>query len=106
MSLSQLVFTVSLTCLLSACGASDRAVAISELSGDAEAGAPLYSDNCSRCHGATARGGSGPDLVSHLKDHDEAELIDEILEGSGGMPSFKSLEDQQIADIIAHIRRL
>ena len=106
MSLYQLVLTVSLTSLLSACGASDRAVAISELSGDAEAGAPLYSENCSRCHGATAQGGSGPNLVSHIKDHDEAEVIDVILEGSGGMPSFNSLGDQQIADIIAHIKSL
>lgn len=106
LSLSTLLLTSLALSLLAGCSASERAIKISELDGDAESGMTLYSDKCSSCHGASARGKVGPDLISHLADHDEADFIDIIINGEGGMPSFKSLEDQEIADIIAHLQSL
>ena len=80
--------------------------AIAALEGDATAGEPLYSNHCASCHGATAGGGSGPNLVKELKDHDLEDMIDVVLDGDGSMPPFDSLEDQQIADIMAYIKSL
>lgn len=92
--------------LFSACGASDNAIAISKIEGDPAAGQPLYEEHCSSCHGAMAGGGSGPNLIKELKEHDLADMIDVVLEGDGSMPSFEYLEDQKIADIMAYIKSL
>ena len=88
------------------CSPSDRALKIAELSGDPNVGEVLYNEMCSRCHGVSGRGGVGLNLIEHRDGHEDAELIDTVLEGGGGMPSFKRLEDQEIADIISHIRAL
>ena len=88
------------------CGPSDRALRIAKLSGEGETGKPLYNDLCSRCHGLDGRGGKGANLIKHRSHHDDAELIDSVIEGGGGMPSFRSLEDQELADIVRYIRTL
>lgn len=100
--------SLSMTCLilLSACSASDRAITISELEGDATAGKAPYDQNCMSCHGATAQGGSGPNLVKEISEHDLADMIDVVLDGDGDMPGFSNLEDQEIADIFAYIKSL
>jgi mono/diheme cytochrome c family protein len=101
------LFTLaSLLTLLSACGPSDRALSIADLEGDATTGAPLYTTHCASCHGATARGGSGPNLLSELGEEDDADLIDVILEGDGDMPGFSNLSDQEIADMMAYLKSL
>ena len=74
-----------------------RALRIAELSGDPNVGEPLYNEMCSRCHGVSGRGGAGLNLIEHRDGHEDAELIDTVLEGGSGMPSFKRLEDQEIA---------
>jgi mono/diheme cytochrome c family protein len=73
--------------------------------GDAERGGPLYVDKCSGCHGADARGGIGVLLVDRPFLYRAAELATTIRRGRGKMPPLP-LSDREIADIVAHLRRL
>src|SRR5437899_9075160 len=62
----------------------------------AKKGEPLYKQNCSTCHGETARGAQGPNLVrSVLVLHDEkGEEIGPVIKSGrpqGGMPGFPNL---------------
>jgi cytochrome c oxidase cbb3-type subunit III len=67
-------------------------------------GAKIFGPNCGFCHGADARGGSGPDLLrSPLVLHDNrGEVIGPtVRQGrpSRGMPAFSSLTEDQVRDI-------
>ncbi|MEQ1504815.1 MAG: cytochrome c [Myxococcota bacterium] len=84
------------------CG-DDRATAIADLTGDAEAGGVLYAQNCATCHADDGSGGSGPALGG---EDDAVEMADVILSGSEEMPAFDTLSDQEIADIIAWVQAL
>ena len=89
--------------------------------GDAAAGARLYKRYCSGCHGADGRGGAHTFMphVQNLTRKDYIELIPDgylylvIAEGGEAvgknsyMPAWEStLSEQDIKDIIAHIRAL
>lgn len=104
--MKKIILIVLITSLSFACSPSDRAISISEMMGNATTGESVYQSNCASCHGANARGGSGPNLISELKNHDDAEFIDVILEGEGSMPGFSKLEDQAIADLMAYLHSL
>ena len=74
----------------------------------AKLGDSLYKDNCAACHGQTARGAQGPNLVrSPLVLHDEkGEEIGHVVRqgrAQGGMPPFPALSDVQIYDIAEYI---
>lgn len=74
----------------------------------AKLGEPLYKENCSTCHGPTARGAQGPNLVrSVLVLHDEkGEDIGQVVKNGrpqGGMPAFTNLNDNQVYDIAEYI---
>jgi cytochrome c oxidase cbb3-type subunit 3 len=74
----------------------------------AKLGEPLYKENCSTCHGPTARGAQGPNLVrSVLVLHDQkGEEIGQVVQNGrpqGGMPAFTNLNDNQIYDIVEYI---
>jgi len=74
----------------------------------AKAGEPLYRDNCSTCHGPTARGSQGPNLIrSPLVLHDDkGETIGQVIKlgrPSGGMPPFPNLSETQIYEIAEYI---
>jgi mono/diheme cytochrome c family protein len=87
--------------------------------GDPTKGKAIYERLCGVCHGAQGKG-NGPagqmmkppaaDLTgSKLKDKPDAELFQTIQTGRPptAMPAFKGqLSDQQIHDVVAHIRRL
>jgi cytochrome c oxidase cbb3-type subunit III len=67
-------------------------------------GAKIFGPNCGFCHGADARGGSGPDLLrSAVVLHDnQGEVIEPtVREGrpSRGMPAFSSFSDDQLRDL-------
>jgi cytochrome c oxidase cbb3-type subunit III len=67
-------------------------------------GAKIFGPNCGFCHGADARGGSGPDLLrspSVLHDNQGEVIGPTVREGrpSRGMPAFSSLTDDQLRDI-------
>jgi mono/diheme cytochrome c family protein len=91
---------------LVACGekASDpqRVDDILALDGDAVAGADVYDSNCATCHGINGEGGSGPSM-SNVANMSESAIVDVVLTGKESMPSFDTLEDQQIADLLEYI---
>lgn len=71
--------------------------------GDATIGEELFVESCSGCHNADGQGGyGGPNLLGHPDDH----IVDYVQNGQGNMPSFPDYTDQDLADIIAHIREL
>jgi mono/diheme cytochrome c family protein len=89
--------------------------------GDADAGAELYKRYCSGCHGADGRGGAHTFMphIQTLTKKDYIELVPDgylyqvIAEGGEAvgknsyMPAWEStLSEQDIKDIIAHIRAL
>ncbi|WP_260703152.1 c-type cytochrome [Edaphobacter flagellatus] len=74
----------------------------------AKRGGPLYKQNCSACHGESARGGIGPNLVrSVLVLHDDSdEEISRVIEkGRAGtsMPPFPSLSATDRRDIAEYL---
>ena len=72
-------------------------------SGDADSGNALFTHACSGCHGANGTGGyGGPYLLGQTTEH----IADYIWNGKGNMPAFPNYTDQDIADIVAHIRFL
>jgi mono/diheme cytochrome c family protein len=72
--------------------------------GNAAAGAQVFDENCSSCHGEDGRGGNGgPDLsgADNLQD-----VIAQVSNGGGGMPPFRgTLTDQQIRDVAAFVTK-
>ena len=93
------VLVLGTTSLLIGCGENPRIVEIEALSGDAVAGATLYEANCRLCHGSNGRGAHTMYPGGSLSP----DLIETILEGLSGMPSFDNLSNQEIADIVAYI---
>ncbi len=83
----------------------NRVEEIKSLTGDAAAGATLFTGNCARCHGEDARSGSaGADLPA-VANEDPDRAIETILTGNIVMPRFgEQLSDQQIADVLAHLK--
>jgi mono/diheme cytochrome c family protein len=91
------------------------------IDGDPDAGAKLYKRYCSGCHGADGRGGAHTFMphVQNLTRKDYIELVPDgylylvIAEGGEAvgknsyMPAWQStLSEQDIKDVIAHIRAL
>ena len=67
-------------------------------------GAPLFVQNCAFCHGQTARGATGPGLITSdlvLADDHGEHLTPFLKKGSPekGMPAFATMSDQQLTDI-------
>ena len=73
-----------------------------------------FQSECAMCHGPDGAGSevgksmNVPDLRSPVVQKlPDAELAQVIANGKGGMPSFKSsLSEDQIHDLVAHIRSL
>ncbi len=83
----------------------NRVTAISELAGDASNGATLFNANCARCHGEDARGGSAGADLPEVANADTVGTIEAILTGNLVMPRFgDQLSDQQVADVVAHLK--
>ena len=73
-----------------------------------EAGRQVFDDaGCGNCHAlsaADAHGQVGPDLDD--ADVDYGEVVEQVRDGGGGMPSFgDTLSDQEIADVAAFVVR-
>jgi cytochrome c6 len=81
---------------------------------DSAASATLFRSKCAMCHGADGAGSEVgkslniPDLRSQaVQKLPNAELIEIISNGKGGMPSFKnSLSPDQIHALVMHVRSL
>jgi mono/diheme cytochrome c family protein len=77
--------------------------------GDPARGEPIFTQNCSSCHGADAAGGAlGPTLISaELAGSDDDFFRETIRDGRTGtsMPAWGGvLGDQDIADVISFLR--
>jgi cytochrome c551 len=73
--------------------------------GDPEAGAMVFSENCSVCHGATGHGGNGgPDLTTMPLAQTEEGAIQQVTNGGGGMPPFGgTLSEEEIENVAAYV---
>jgi alcohol dehydrogenase (cytochrome c) len=73
--------------------------------GDATAGASVFEESCSTCHGATGHGGNGgPDLRTTPLAHTEPGTVKQVTNGGGGMPAFKGeLSEEEIANVAAYV---
>lgn len=75
--------------------------------GDAT-GEEIYVQLCARCHGVDLEGGVGPGLGpgsnAAIEDHFYLEFT--IRNGRGRMPSFSSLDDDQIERLIRYLREV
>ena len=74
-------------------------------------GQGLFRGLCSGCHGGLGRGGKGPDLTDNRwlhgdKDEDIVRVIKNGVKGTTMKKLGESLKEQQIAVIVAHMRRL
>jgi mono/diheme cytochrome c family protein len=78
--------------------------------GAAEAGAHLYANECSKCHGVSAQGkGSRPALVSDRVAHaTDGELAWMLKNGNSwkGMPSWSVLPDAERWQLVAYLRQI
>lgn len=81
------------------CGENPRVAEIEVLDGDLNNGFTLYQENCRSCHGSDGKGAHSMYHGDTLSDH----LIETILEGLSGMPSFDHLSNQEIADLVSYI---
>lgn len=71
-------------------------------------GSAQFAATCGFCHGADAKGGRAPDLTrSAIVSHDvKGSTIGPVVRNGipeGGMPSFPSLTDDQLSDIVAFL---
>ncbi len=84
---------------------SERATQVAMLQGDAQAGAMLYAGECTVCHGEHGQGGVYDfDLVQSVSVHGDDELAQSIIGGLKDMPPYgNTYDDQQIADLLAHL---
>ena len=68
-------------------------------------GEKLFKMNCSSCHGANKKGTTaGPNISSKIDTY-TAERIEKVIKnGSGTMPSFKTLPQEQITSIVSYLK--
>lgn len=69
-------------------------------------GAEIYTQaGCSSCHGQNGEGGAGPALAGNQNLQGAQHVINQILNGGGGMPAFSNqLTSEQIAAVATHER--
>ncbi len=96
------------TCLFAACqGAVEQKT---EIGLAADRGRAIYSDYCASCHGANLSGGQAPSMADSNweyggTDDDIRSVINAGIEDVG-MPAFGNvLQNDQVSDLVAYIRR-
>ncbi len=113
------VFAIAFAAALPACSSSDSAPAsapsiserlasIGKLTGNASAGATVFtttsSPTCVSCHNADGKGSTTvPGLAEPSANDGVTELAGYILNGKGAMSKQPALSDQQVADVIAYM---
>jgi mono/diheme cytochrome c family protein len=74
---------------------------------EAEAGAAIYDDNCSRCHGEGLRNTSGGVTfdLRRLRPNEHERFVNSVLNGKSQMPPWRGvLGPEQIEQVWAYIR--
>lgn len=75
--------------------------------GDAKKGQALYKEACAGCHGLDAHGtATGQNLFDRPILYRAADFAEMIHKGRGRMPAFTMYKDDDIANIVAHLRSL
>jgi mono/diheme cytochrome c family protein len=76
--------------------------------GDPINGEVVYTNNCLPCHGKGGENGhNGPNLVKSELVKDTNQAYDRVMNGKGGMPSFKgTLSEVEIQDVVAYVHQL
>lgn len=105
-----LSFLFSSLFLFSSCAPNPKSVLNEE---KFKKGKEIFSQNCSSCHGESAKGKIGPPLnttkiVEAIKETEEgSEVETTILKGKGKMPSFeKKLTHQEIHSLLYYLLSL
>ena len=77
-----------------------------DLEGSLQQGGRLFRINCAGCHGITAQGNLGPNLLDVSERRNDAQLIRQVVSGNTPpMPRFQ-LEPQEMADLLAYLNSL
>jgi mono/diheme cytochrome c family protein len=72
------------------------------LPGDVTAGETVFVDNCSSCHNINGDAGPiGSSMAAWVPMHEPADALEVLREGRAPMPSFNSLSDQELANVLA-----
>ncbi|MEC9029515.1 MAG: c-type cytochrome [Cyanobacteriota bacterium] len=104
-----LAAAVSIAILLWVLGHSQRDPYVNatlDLEGSLEQGGRLFRINCAGCHGITAQGNLGPNLLDVSERRNDAQLIRQVVSGNTPpMPRFQ-LEPQEMADLLAFLNSL
>lgn len=70
-------------------------------------GAPLYAQNCAKCHGVTGVEGRAPNLSKNT--YSKSEIAGTITNGAGRMPAFSdklsSREIDAVAEFVTHLKK-
>jgi mono/diheme cytochrome c family protein len=74
--------------------------------GSADRGGSLYGARCASCHGADARGQIGVNLVDRPLLYRAADFAQTIRAGRAKMPAQPSTTEGEVADLLAHLRRV
>jgi mono/diheme cytochrome c family protein len=76
--------------------------------GDPIKGEIVYTNNCLPCHGKGGENGhNGPNLKQSEIAKDPKQIYDRVMNGKGGMPSFKdTLSQVQIQDVVAYVNQV
>jgi mono/diheme cytochrome c family protein len=83
----------------------ERVATILALTGDPTAGQATYTAVCAACHGTDGTGvPPSPALTERVPTLTDDQVVSTILEGKGNMDSYRFLENQDIADVLAFVR--
>ncbi len=87
-------------------GDGNRVADVLALTGDATNGADLYDTDCRVCHAPDGSGTASGANLQGLTESDE-DLLGTIIDGEGNMPEWGGMySDQELADVLAHIKTL
>lgn len=71
--------------------------------GDATAGEAVFAASCEGCHGTSGEGASGPAMMDVVPHHSASDIVDVVMNGSGGMPAVVS-DEHDAADVAAYCK--
>lgn len=84
-----------------------RAIALTEMEGDAEAGEVFFKAQCTPCHGTDATGiGSAANLLERVPLLSDETLANTLLLGKSAMPAWAKETNDDLADVMAFLRVL
>lgn len=82
----------------------DRVADVLALTPNPGAGQGAFTANCTSCHPADGSQGVGPALSVAVPQLTDEEIVQVMLDGSFGMPTFDHLADQELANVLGHLR--